>query len=406
MTPRSPDHTVNCKTREAEARAHSHESAPSASAADAGLLSPNGVQSFTIRHLKQGGTGARKTWPAAEVLLDYLVNRGGLRSSSEKIIDTNSDTSERNFLDMRKSSSMMQDQTDSIFCHSLGKDFGLTSGNDLTKHYHILELGAGSGYLGVGLATVLNRDSCAEQRKFKLESGKDRAASKVKFKPLVRLLCTDNDRPTIKNMRHNIARQPQDRNITKAVRVEILEWGADIGGAKFAKAVESQFPEMNGTTFSTAGSTDTIPSLHGDSNSVQISSKDNQVTNDSSESAKHAKDPIRLLTHVIASDVLYGRTTLDPLSSVISAIKLRNPRIVVVALLRERSPNAVANLKTSIMNKIRHDLLLLKKCHPEPEAHAEKQRLLDMECLCDFRVTVRDVLHDIDNDSNLKLLEC
>ena len=35
--------------------------------------------SITIRHLKQGATGAVKTWPAASVLLEYLVQRGGLR---------------------------------------------------------------------------------------------------------------------------------------------------------------------------------------------------------------------------------------------------------------------------------------------------------------------------------------
>ena len=47
---------------------------------------PEVRQLFTVRHLKQGATGAVKTWPVAEVLLHYLVRRDGFRDVSQKIL--------------------------------------------------------------------------------------------------------------------------------------------------------------------------------------------------------------------------------------------------------------------------------------------------------------------------------
>ena len=287
---------------------------------------PTPPVTFTIRHMKQGATGAVKTWPAAEVLLDYLVRRGGLRDVCDKI----SPHDDASILDLTcPPSENLESPNCSKSQQSLPK----------SKPYNIVELGGGSGYLSVGLSLALNTN--------------DGGA------PNLRILCTDNDRTTIKNMRHNIARQPKDRNLNKIVRIESLAWGADVGGEKFSKVVELQFREKT---------------------------KNNQLTSTNEEEAKE-EDPMRLLSHIVASDVHYGATTLEPLSSIISALKLRNPGIAVILLLKERSPNAVAELKHEIETKVRCGLEL------------EQQ-----SALRGFSVSVRDVFHK--DLLDMKIVEC
>ena len=292
------------------------------------------TQSFTMRHLKQGATGAVKTWPVAEVLLDYLVRRDGLRDAGLKALDRNQDSG---ILDLTNAPS---------WPHGVG---GVSIVTD--KCYNVVELGSGSGYLGVGLALSLNR----EANLLTTERGDP-------FRPRVRILCTDNDRRTVKNMRHNVTQQPKESMVSKAVAVETLSWGADIGGDKFEKAVKTQF---------------------------------RRTKQDESEAIEAESDPLRLVTHVIASDVHYGVTTLEPLSSVIAAFKLRNPNIVVVILNKERSPEQypdTAQLKSQIEAKVRHGLGTTEYA---PTTHSE---------LDGFSVTVRDVLHrDI---TNMKIIEC
>mmetsp|Transcript_6489 Transcript_6489/g.9607 ORF Transcript_6489/g.9607 Transcript_6489/m.9607 type:complete len:298 (-) Transcript_6489:38-931(-) len=270
-------------------------------------------ESFTIRHLKQGATGARKTWPAAEVLLEYLVQRGGLRDVSDKIPSGDHETLDLTLPPARPSFQKVEEP------------------------YNIVELGGGTGMLSAGLSLALND----------VES-------------TTRLICTDNDKPTLKNMRHNISRQPASTNMNKTVRIEALDWGQDVGGDKFSSALRSQFR--------------------------------NRSTETTRETCDHEQpqDPLRLLSHLIASDVLYGTTTVDPLSSVISAVKLRNPHVIVVLLLKERSPNSVAILKQKIEAKVQQGL-----------------DMKDQPCesnLQGFQVSVRDVIH---NDlEDMKMVEC
>jgi hypothetical protein len=283
--------------------------------------------------LKQGRTGARKTWPAAELLLDYLVLKGGLLSG-------NSQSASEDVLDLTGLHPQYQ---------SLQEDL---SAYENTESFNIVELGAGTGYLGVGLAMALNKDN---------------------FRPKVRLLCTDHDTPTIKNMRYNISDQPRDRKLQKAVRAEILDWGEDVGGSRFSDAVERQFRQPTITTITTTSS----------NNKELVESNDYKV-----------EDPIRLLTHLIAADVHWGGATLDPLSSVISGIKLRNPNIAVIILLQERNPNAVAQLKSEIARKVQVGR----------EAMVHTSALLD-----DFSVRVRDVMHDhvgLSPTDMMKVIEC
>eukprot|EP00979_Chaetoceros_neogracilis_P007060 scaffold1472_cov245-Chaetoceros_neogracile.AAC.3 len=294
---------------------------------------PSPPETFTIRHMKQGATGAVKTWPAAEVLLDYLVRRGGLRNVCDKLSADDDSGNVEGILDLTcPPSEKFEASNCSISQQSLPS----------SKPYNIVELGGGTGYLSVGLSLALNTND-------------GRA-------PNVRIMCTDNDRTTIKNMRHNIARQPKDRNLNKTVRIESLGWGTDVGGDKFAKLVELQFgKKMKNAQLPTS-------------------------TNNNEEEPKE-EDPIRLLSHIVASDVHYGATTLRPLSSIISAFKLRNPDIAVILLLKERSPNAVAQLKHEIEAKVR--------CGLEFEQQYE---------LLEFSVSVRDICHrDL---PNMKIVEC
>lgn len=299
---------------------------------------------FTIRHLKQGATGAVKTWLAAEVLLDYLVLRGGLRSTQQKLVGTTS-SSTRSILDLTSTpvQAIRQSPHHPAVCAN-----------------NIVELGAGSGYLGVGLSLSLNREACRRYN----------AKSKRSFQPMVRVMCTDNDRATIKNMRHNIANQPRHNNVNKSVRVEPLGWGDDIGGDKFSKAVGLMFREAPTCT-------------------------DNRET---TEDGGDDEDPLMLLTHLVASDVHYGETTLDPLSSVIAATKLRNPDIIVVMLLRERAVDSVAILKLHIEEKVRIGLDLRSSQSTSIGDDTSGDPLHN------FSVSVRDVLHE--EASNMKMVEC
>lgn len=271
---------------------------------------------FNIRHMKQGATGAVKTWPAAEVLLDYLIHRGGMRDVCDKMPDS----SDNSVLDLTSPPSPLENLKSCRY-----------SFPEELKNYNIVELGGGTGYLSVGLALALT------------SIGSDGSS----LQPRVRLVCTDNDRTTIKNMRHNVSSQ---QNMNKIVRVEPLGWGADIGGEKFTKALRLQFEE-----------------------------KSSQFPSGEPE------DPIHLLSHIVASDVHYGVTTLEPLSAIISAAKLRNPRVAVTLLLQERSPNAVADLKRQIEQKVR----CVQPCSKDLQG---------------FTVRVRDVIHE--DLPNMKMVEC
>ncbi|CAB9504608.1 expressed unknown protein [Seminavis robusta] len=248
--------------------------------------------SFTLRHLKQGATGAVKTWPVAELLLDYLVRHGGLlrHKSTLGALDLTHDEP----ADLKQLFSLAQQQQ---HCQ-----------------YNILELGAGTGYVGIGLARSLQRHS-------------------------IRVLCTDNDKNTLKNMRHNLRACQSD----KTVRVAHLDWGdTSILEPKFVKALETFFPST--------GTTQDDPSL-----------------------------PLERITHVIGSDVHYGETTLEPLSTVIAAVKLQNPKVQVTLLIKERAVDSIGALKNRIQDKVG-------------------------DSLPGFSVLVRDVLHE--SVTTVKIIEC
>lgn len=277
-------------------------------------------ETFTVRSLKQGCTGAVRTWPVAPVLLDYLVLCNGLHPNDENSI--NSDPL-----------NMMSDLL-----------YGATGEYSDDCHYNIVELGAGTGYLGIALALSLNygiaNSHCTENRS-------------VRY-PKLRIMCTDHDPNTLKNMRYNVHEQPKERMIGKAVRVQSLCWDNNIGGTEFSNAIDSQF-----------GSKETITK----------------------------EDPLRLVTHLIGSDVHFGTNTLEPLSSVISAFKLRAPDVIVVVMAKERSPESsfdVSQLKNKIEAKVEMGLV-----------HCSKE---DQIALKHFSVTVRNVLHK--DVANMKLIEC
>ena len=162
----------------------------------------------------------------------------------------------------------------------------------LDRVCNILELGGGSGYVSVGLAKFLRSSS----------------------QPTSKIMCTDMDKNTMKNMRHNMYENKE----TKMVAIEKLEWGDDVGGDIFFKALERKFSETK--------------SLQKDTDATQ--------------------DPVKLLTHVIGSDVHYGETTLDPLSSIVSALKVRNPDIQVILLIKERGLGTVDDLVEQIELKL------------------------------------------------------
>mmetsp|Transcript_26312 Transcript_26312/g.55956 ORF Transcript_26312/g.55956 Transcript_26312/m.55956 type:complete len:239 (-) Transcript_26312:28-744(-) len=211
---------------------------------------------------------------------------------------------------------------------------------------NIVELGGGNGTLGVGLAMALNVTD---------------------LQPTAKIMCTDNDHRTVKNMRFNVLQQPKECKVGRAVRAGSLDWGDDIGGDEFATRVEDQFG---------------------------YSSPKNEEEA-SAENSDDGNDPMQLVTHVVGSDILFGRTTLDPLSSVIAAFKLRNPQINVTLLMKERNPENyadVADLATEIEAKVSKGL------------EDEDDDSIIGEELRGFSVSVRDVLHD--EIENMKLLEC
>ena len=214
---------------------------------------------------------------------------------------------------------------------------------------NIVELGGGNGTLGVGLAMALNVS--------------DDKNSKSGFQPNAKIMCTDNDHRTVKNMRFNVTQQPKECKIGKAVRAESLDWGVEIGGDDFASRIEDQF---------------------GNNQEKEEGDADNS-----------SDDPMQLVTHVIGSDIHFGHTTLDPLSSVVAAFKLRNPQVNVTLLMKERNPENyadVADLASEIEAKVSKGL----------EDEDDNSTIGDE--LQDFTVSVRDVLHD--EIENMKLLEC
>ena len=295
---------------------------------------------FVIRHLKQGRTGAVKTWPTAAVLLDYLIRRGGLMSAATSKVE----------------GGKTLDLTSSVDTQAPSQE-ATTLSLQNQERYNIVELGGGSGYLSVALALSMNRQACLEK--------KCGGRHDVLFQPRVRLLCTDNDGPTLKNMRHNVIRQTRENHVTKAVAVERLGWGNDVGGDKFSKALGRQFSDLM--------------------------SEPTQNSNDGTG----GEDPIGLLTHVIGSDVHWGEATLGPLSSVISGFKLRNPKLRVILLLTERGgPCAVADLQSQIEHKVKCGLEALGAAHRSSSLH-------------DFVVNIRSVVHDDSaNSAPMKMVEC
>lgn len=175
-----------------------------------------------------------------------------------------------------------------------------------------------------------------------------------------------------------MGRQPRGWKINKSIRIETLDWGNAIGGENFSAAIASHFlpttrKVIDATIINDESSSQTLP--HSTECNNESSSQD---------------DPIRLITHVVASDVHYGETTLGPLSSVISALKLRAPSVTIILVMKERHLDAVANLKLQIEQKVQCGLEL-KKNHCGDE-------------LQDFSVSVRDVLYnDMDR---MKMLKC
>ena len=101
-------------------------------------------------------------------------------------------------------------------------------------------------------------------------------------------------------------------------------------------------------------------------------------------------DPISLLTHVIGSDVHFGHQTLQPLSSVIAAIKHRNPMVQVIIMLKERSEDGAADLVKEHEKK-------LQEGHDD-----EESRQSDTS----FTVHVRDVIESGEPELQMKLVEC
>lgn len=260
---------------------------------------------FNIRHTKAGRTGARKTWSAAPELLRYLTLNNGLQNLDKKRIVHGS------MLDMI----------------ALEPETELTLPNE---KFNILELGGGSGFVSVGLAKAFHSSTLSNHN--------------------AKIMCSDMDKNTIKNMRHNICENKE----TKTVAVEKLEWSNEVGGDKFDKALERKF----------------------------------RVTTD--DSLEYNSDPVTLLTHVIASDVHYGETTLHPLSSIIASIKYRNPHVQVIIMLNERSESrsSIAELVEQI------ELKVLEK---------------NEEYI--FTIHVRDVIQSVstiggESKLQMKLIEC
>ncbi len=277
---------------------------------DPDAASSDGLDTFEIRTMRAGRTGARKTWSAAPVLLDYLSLKDGLKDINLKNFDDGSS------LDMA-----LETDSDGLRTRSC---------------CNILELGGGSGFLSVGLAKSLRSSS-------------DPATCTTK------IMCTDSDKNTIKNMRFNVV----ENNESKTIAVQKLDWSDDdIGGDKFASALERMFKAKN--------------------------------TAHNVEEQNNSFDPMSLITHVIGSDVHFGHQTLQPLSSVIAAIKHRNPLVQVIIMLKERSENGVADLVAEIEKKLQGQ---------------EGNHNADSRCN-KFPVHVRDVIESGVPELKMKLVEC
>ena len=82
------------------------------------------------------------------------------------------------------------------------------------------------------------------------------------------------------------------------------------------------------------------------------------------------------MSHVIGSDVHFGESTLEPLSSVVAAIKLEHPTVKVLLFTKERAVDSMEQLKHRIEEKAGSG----------------------------FSVLLRDVLHD--KVTTVKMLEC
>lgn len=277
----------------------------------------DGEETFEIRTMKSGRTGARKTWAAAPVLLDYLTLKDGLKHIHLKNFDDDS------VVDMALESNSPDRLRTNSCCN-------------------ILELGGGSGFVSVGLAKALRSSS-------------DPVTCRTK------IMCTDSDKNTIKNMRYNVI----ENNESKTIAVQKLDWSDDdIGGDKFASALERTFKATK-----------------------NISAHDDDVEEPQSNDVF---DPISLLTHVIGSDVHFGHQTLQPLSSVIAAIKHRNPMVQVIIMLKERSEDGVADLVKELKKKLQ-------------EGHNDEDgRQSDTS----FTVHVRDVIESGEPELQMKLVEC
>jgi hypothetical protein len=441
-------------------------------------LNSNCYSSFALRHLKQGATGAVQTWSTAGVLLEYLVRHGGLQQQQQQQEPAPA-PQHVVFHNSRSSDSVLDLTTQTCINHAP------SALPPTQKCYNIVELGAGSGYLGVGLALALNREACrrynhnhnshnhnhhdnhhhdygddgkhnpnnvqqsdettststsiippANTSTSERERPRPRHRQRQPFQPQVLVLCTDNDKATIKNMRHNIVHQPRDKNVGKAVRVEPLDWQClgdsynnnsrnnnntpleddndndyDFVEPKHKHNSHSRIHNNNQRAdhkFSKA-----VGSMFvGASASAGADNDHNDNNND------HNDDPIRRLTHVLGSDVHFGETTLEPLSSVIAAIKLRAPHVHVIVLLKERAANqqSVVELQHNIETKVTQGLERLTAAehtklhstttsmHQHPHQHQHREQLLRL-LQHGFSVRVRDVVCHQDI-SNLKMVEC
>jgi hypothetical protein len=135
--------------------------------------------------------------------------------------------------------------------------------------------------------------------------------------------------------------------MNKTVKADILAWGDEvIHQLKFLQAVRTFFKASDGT------------------------------------------DPIHTLTHVIGSDVHFGEATLEPLSSVVAALKLHHPSVKLILMTKDRTPGSMLKLKKRIEEKVTIQL----ENHP------------NAELLEGFSVRMRDVLHE--QVTTVKILDC
>ena len=118
--------------------------------------------------------------------------------------------------------------------------------------------------------------------------------------------------------------------------------------------------------------------------------KSNSSTKEEQKENEEEQDPLTLVSHLVASDVHYGKTTLEPLSSVIAATKLRNPQCRVTILCKERSTGQISDLKHRIEEKMQQNI-------DDTDSDSDDD-------LSDFYVSVRNIVHD--EKENLKLIEC